>query len=339
MASVPNRFDREQLAGFPKKIKSILEDRLQQVYGSMIFTESVRVKIINILNIFLFIGIIFSLASFVSDYLANRYTLQGDKIELPKDESHVSELKPKKEFHDYAPIIENGLFAPPDKLTFMDASAHYANLRQENPVEIPLNLRGTIIMPSKKSYAIFEDIKLKKQEVFKESEQVFNMGILNKVEKDRAYIVAGGRTIPFSMPMEAVRDSTGIVQSIVPEGQNSPSHLPVISQKVGEREWIIDKRMLSKTLEDMSKVLTDGRLLPYKEGDKIIGFRVSEIKPEGVFSLIGLQNGDILLKVNNYEIDSPEKGVQLLTGLKGESNIALDIIRNGQRVNMNYQIR
>lgn len=312
---------------------------MQQVYRPMIFTESVRVKIINILNIFLFIGIIFSLASFVSNYLANRYTLQGNKIELPKDEHHVSELKPKKEFHDYAPIAENGLFAPPDKLTFLDASAYDTNLHQENPVEMPLNLIGTIIMPSKKSYAIFEDSRVKKQEVYKESEQVFNMGILKKVEKDRAYIVAGGRTILFSMPMEVVHDSTGISQSIVPERQSLPTNLPIISQKVGEREWIIDKRMLSKTLEDMSKVLTDGRLLPYKEGDKIIGFRVSEIKPEGVFSLIGLQNGDILLKVNNYEIDSPEKGVQLLTGLKGESNIALDIIRNGQRVNMNYQIR
>jgi len=89
----------------------------------------------------------------------------------------------------------------------------------------------------------------------------------------------------------------------------------------------------------MDKVLTDARLLPYSDGGKIIGFRISEIKPGGVFSLIGIQNGDVLLRVNDYEINSPEKGVQLLNGLKGESRLSLDLIRNSQPLKLQYQIR
>ncbi|MBI5048573.1 MAG: hypothetical protein HZB54_06475 [Deltaproteobacteria bacterium] len=256
---------------------------------------------------------------------------------MQKNTRTGSEIKPKREFNDYAPIVENGLFAPADKFSFLDTSTSKDVLpSQENSAERTIALIGTVVSQLGKSYAIFEEIGSKRQEVFKKNAPVFDIGILKEVEKDKAYILADARKISFSMPLEAVDGGRKTTDSILP---NQASQTPVISQKISEKEWLIDQRALSKTLEDMSKILTDGRLLPYKEGDKIVGFRVSEIKPEGVFNLIGLKNGDILLSVNNYKIDSPEKGVQLLTGLKGESSISLDIIRGGQKMNMKYQIR
>ncbi|MEK6532240.1 MAG: PDZ domain-containing protein, partial [Deltaproteobacteria bacterium] len=90
---------------------------------------------------------------------------------------------------------------------------------------------------------------------------------------------------------------------------------------------------------NMGKVVTDARLMPYSEEGKISGFKISEIKQGGVFSLIGLREGDVLVKVNDYAIDSPEKGVQLLTGLKGETSLTLDIIRNNKAKQLHYQIQ
>ena len=52
-----------------------------------------------------------------------------------------------------------------------------------------------------------------------------------------------------------------------------------------------------------------------------------------------VKQGDVLLRVNDYEINSPEKGVQLLNGLKGESRLSLDLIRNSQPLKLQYQIR
>lgn len=296
-----------------------------------------KIKIIHIFNLLLCVGIIIFLSFLARDYLVLKYTPLPDKIELPKDKQTLPEPVSKKDLSNYAVVLESGLFAPSGKLTLIDASTSN-DVRHENPVERMVALIGTVVFPSKKSYAIFEEVSSKKQEIFKENEQVFGIGVLKDVAKDKAYIIAGNRKVSFDIPVYR-----GISLHVDGPVKNPvfvpPPPQTIMSQKIGEREWIIDQRALTKTLEDMGKVLTDARLLPYKEGDKVIGFSVSEIKSEGIFNLIGLRNGDILLRVNNYEIDSPEKGVQLLTGIKGESNVTLDIIRDGQKMNMRYQIR
>lgn len=303
-----------------------------------------KIKIVNIFNILLSICAILFLFYAVWDWIPQSMIMDKTALILNKPSvngaSH-NKIRIAKDFSDYSPIVENGLFAPVGKLIFIDTAISKDVLPNElNTVEEKtVALIGTIVGRSKKGYAIFEEVGTKKQDLFKETEQVFNAGTLNGVEKDKAYLIANGKKISFNMPMETIPEHSENSDITTKQKHDKINFSPVISQKVGERGWIIDQRAISKTLEDMGKVLTDGRLLPYKEGNKIMGFRISEVKPEGIFNLIGLKNGDILLKVNNYDIDSPEKGVQLLSGLKGESNISLDIIRDGQKMNMNYQIK
>ncbi len=197
-----------------------------------------------------------------------------------------------------------------------------------------ISLLGTVVGRSGMSYAVFQATQSKKQEISRIGDRVFDLGVLRSIEPNRATVDANGRMLTFYLPQDK------------PPGAGSPEATPAspsgrfsgVSRKSGS-EWVIDQRALNNVLNDMGKVLTDARLLPYIDNGKVTGFRVSEIKSDGVFNLIGLKNGDILVKVNDYSIDSPEKGVQLLTGLRGESRISLDVIRNGQPTKLNYQIR
>ena len=52
-----------------------------------------------------------------------------------------------------------------------------------------------------------------------------------------------------------------------------------------------------------------------------------------------IKNGDTLLRINDFSIDSPDKAIQSLVSLKGQSKIKLDLIRNGQPTTFNYDIR
>ena len=69
------------------------------------------------------------------------------------------------------------------------------------------------------------------------------------------------------------------------------------------------------------------------------GFSISEVVPGGIYSSLGLRNGDILLRINGLEISNPEVAIQAMSGLKGMSNIDLDVIRNGRKISMNYRIK
>ncbi|MBI5050370.1 MAG: hypothetical protein HZC11_05770 [Nitrospirae bacterium] len=69
------------------------------------------------------------------------------------------------------------------------------------------------------------------------------------------------------------------------------------------------------------------------------GFTLSEIKPGGLYDSLGLRNSDVLLNVNSLEISSPDVAVQAMSALRGMDRVNLDIIRNGEKITMTYQIR
>jgi len=202
-------------------------------------------------------------------------------------------------------------------------------------------LAGTVSGPFGGSFAVLQKKGAKRQELFAKGEKAFDLGVITAIEEDRVLVNAGGRTLTLLMPHEIRREAppSGPGAS-AQEAQNGQS-LPVqnaVTQRSGN-EWVIDQRALQGVLGNMGKVLTDARLLPYSDNGKVAGFKLSEVKPAGVFGVMGLKNGDILLKVNDFNIDSPEKGVQLLNGLRGETSVSLDIIRGGAPQKLNYQIR
>ena len=85
--------------------------------------------------------------------------------------------------------------------------------------------------------------------------------------------------------------------------------------------------------------MTDARLLPSIKDGKVEGFKVSEVKPNGIFGTVGIKDGDVLLRINDFAIDSPDKAIQSFVTLKGQSRIKLDLIRDGQPTTLNYDIR
>ena len=85
--------------------------------------------------------------------------------------------------------------------------------------------------------------------------------------------------------------------------------------------------------------MTDARFVPNFINGRQQGFELREVKPGGIYSSLGLQNGDVLLRINEFTISNPESALQAFTALKGIDRAQLDIIRGGSRMTMTYQIR
>jgi general secretion pathway protein C len=96
---------------------------------------------------------------------------------------------------------------------------------------------------------------------------------------------------------------------------------------------------LNAALDNIGQAMTDARLLPSMKDGKVEGFRASEVRATGLFATIGIKNGDVLLRINDFPIDSPEKAIQSLASLKGQNRIKLDLVRDGQPSTFNYDIR
>lgn len=219
-------------------------------------------------------------------------------------------------FSQYAVIPESGLFG---KGTL---SSRVNDTGEAGQAPSGLVLVGTA---EGAGFAIFMDSNTGKQKAFKKGESVFGGGVVATVSTKKAELESGGKRFAFSVP-----SSMPVVD---------PVQKARLTTKKGEGQWVVDQRAMSGVFDNMDKVLTDARFTPYISDGKLSGFKVSEIKSKGVFSLIGLQDGDVVLSINEYKLDSPGKVAQILGGLKGESEVKVDVLRGAQPRTLRYQIR
>ncbi len=68
------------------------------------------------------------------------------------------------------------------------------------------------------------------------------------------------------------------------------------------------------------------------------GFKLFSIQPGSLYSAIGMENGDVIQRINGYEINSPEKALELYQKLRESSHMTIELERNGQPVRKEYNI-
>ena len=233
---------------------------------------------------------------------------------------------PKKSIREYASIVTNNPFGSPGgELKQLSADGGESSASGVSG----LMLVGTVSGPQKYGYAIFVD-KNNNQEVFKIGDTVHAMGVLQSVEKDKAVLFSGGRAIEV-----AIIDAAAAADSGTPQGGSATA----FARTSGEGSYLVDRKRVQQALERPGQIMTDARLLPNTVDGKQQGFSISEIKQDGIYQSLGLQNGDVLLRINDFNISSTENALQAFMALKGMDKVNLDIIRSGNKMTMTYLIR
>jgi general secretion pathway protein C len=297
-------------------------------------------RTVNIINILLGIAIIALLAALTTERLSARL---GTAF-LPKGQNpSTSAPTPPQRSEDllfYAPILTNGLFgkAATGPLTpITSAPSGTAQAVIAAPVTAPseLVLLGTVVGSFRETFALIRHTTKQEERVFRLGDMVFDAGRLAEVAKERAFIVINNKKVELLTPMSP--------PATAPAGQQPPApgttHATTAVASTGAGSFVIDQRALNASLDNPAQAMSDARLLPSQKDGKVEGFRASEVKPNGVFAMIGIKNGDVLLRLNDFPMDSPDKALQSFISLKGQNRLKLDLIRDGQAQTFNYDIR
>lgn len=227
-------------------------------------------------------------------------------------------IEPRRELSDYTSVLDRGLFGEGKGPSSTPASATAA--------VVNYRLIGTVEGESFAG-AVLEDTT--GQAFYRIRQKLSDGSQIVKVMHDRVTMRrADGSTAELQ-----VIDDTKIV-NISPRGGNTGS-----VRKLSDGKFAVDQREVMASTENMSQLLTQARALPFIEEGKTVGFRISEIVPGSLYEKIGLQNGDVIQKINSQDVDDPGKFFQMYQGLKEERNISIDLVRGGQRQSLNYEIR
>ncbi len=109
-------------------------------------------------------------------------------------------------------------------------------------------------------------------------------------------------------------------------------------RSVGPNRYEIDRKVIDSTLNDMSTIATQARIVPSFKNGVANGFKLFSIQPGSLYSSIGVENGDVIQRINGYEINSPEKALELYQKLRESSRVTIELERNGAPVRKEYSI-
>ena len=286
-------------------------------------------RAVTIINFLMGIVIIALLAWIATGQLSTR--LGGSLLPSAGKGAAVPAVPPRtEELMYFAPILTSGLFGKAAQGTLTPVT-NAAAAAQAAPVTAPaeLMLLGTAVGSFRETFALVRHTTKQEERVFRLGEMVFDAGSLTDVGKERAFIVINNKKVELLTPMTPPPVSTAPPR---------PAPTQAVSGQ-GNGNFVIDQRALNASLDNPSQAMTDARLLPSQKDGKVEGFRASEVKPNGVFAMIGIKNGDVLLRLNDFPMDAPDKALQSFISLKGQNRLKLDLIRDGQPVTFNYDIR
>ncbi len=109
--------------------------------------------------------------------------------------------------------------------------------------------------------------------------------------------------------------------------------------RLGENSYVLDEGTVGQLTGNINQYMTNVRLIPYFEGSKSAGYRIAAIRPGSAFEQLGFKGGDVIQQINNVEISTPDKMYTIFQNLKDEKRVTVNILRQGQKNSINYEIR
>ncbi|HEU4385882.1 MAG TPA: type II secretion system protein GspC [Anaeromyxobacteraceae bacterium] len=107
---------------------------------------------------------------------------------------------------------------------------------------------------------------------------------------------------------------------------------------LGDNRYEVKHSVIEGTLSNMNAIATQARIVPSFKNGIANGFKLFSIQPGSLYAAIGVENGDVVQKINGYEINSPDKALEIYQKLRESRHITLEIERNGQAIRKEYNV-
>lgn len=131
----------------------------------------------------------------------------------------------------------------------------------------------------------------------------------------------------------------GLPSRLPPSGGSPPAVSDTSGiRATGEHSYEIPSTELQGALARLDQLTTQARAMPAMENGQVVGFKLAAIRQGSLYTKIGLQNGDVLRRINGLTLDSPEKALEAFARLRESKHIQLDIDRGGAPVRKTYNV-
>ena len=133
-----------------------------------------------------------------------------------------------------------------------------------------------------------------------------------------------------------------VAPGILPGKSEAPPASVALGQGVkqlSDNDYELPRAEIDRTLSNLNDVAMQARIVPAFKDGQAQGFKLFSIRPDSIYTKIGIQNGDVIKRINGYDLNSPEKALEIYSKLKEASRIDIEVERNGAPVRKTYNVR
>jgi general secretion pathway protein C len=109
-------------------------------------------------------------------------------------------------------------------------------------------------------------------------------------------------------------------------------------KQLSENQYVVAKSEINNALTNLSDLATKARIVPSFKNGVANGFKLFSIVPDSLYAKIGIQNGDVIRRINGYEMNSPDKALEIYQKLRDASRIEIELERRGETIRKSYSI-
>lgn len=282
-------------------------------------------KIFIILNLFLLtIGIYMGVKGF--------YRIVTTKIAVQTPESHMEKIPVVKDniskpITYYRKIIERNLFKTGAEISVKKKGVD-ADLEGLQETELNLKLWGTVT--GKTTFAVIEDTKDRKQNLYHVGDSIQN-AVVKMILREKVVLDVNGKDEVLNIEETAFPQKGGAKRSTEISGEYSRSEN---SQKI-----TLQRSQVESAMANVTELMGQAKIRPHFEDGRPDGLTLSSVKPRSIFRNMGLRNGDIITGVDGNPIQTVDDALKFYENLTSASNISLQLKRRGKEKVIEYTIK
>jgi general secretion pathway protein C len=238
-----------------------------------------------------------------------------------------------------------GIKIPEPEVAVQEPTAAPPVDENAEPVKSGLRVKllGTLVAADKLwSFASVQDMGTQRSQTYMVGDRIQGAEVTD-VQRERVIILNNGRR-------EFIDGQPGDGSTPVPTYTPPPvadarpagppnSGLGNGIRSTGENEYEVPRTEIDRTLSNLNEVAMQARIVPAFKDGQAQGFKLFSIRPDSIYSKIGVQNGDVIRRINGFELNSPEKALEVYSKLKEAGRIEIEIERNGAPIRKTYNVR
>lgn len=242
----------------------------------------------------------------------------------------VGEKIRKPALSAYAPISNRNLF----KVTTVKQvepskpEPKAENIKDMEETRLKVKLWGTVWGENaQKTYAVIEDQIRREQSLYQEGDMI-QTAIVKKILREKVILNVNGKDeILF---MEDNTQGRRLGKAITP--QKSPVR-KVSSVPPGQNRVTLHRSQITSAVRNIHQLLRQAKIQSRPDG-----LTLSRIRPNSIFTRLGLKDGDVIKGVDGRSIKSVDDALAFYNSLKDSSSVNLLIKREGMLQTINYEI-